>query len=388
MATDSHSELRPASLVIHGGQAPEVTTGAVMPPIFQTSTYVQPALGEPHGEYDYARVANPTRERLEASFQILEGGEDGIAFASGMAAIEAVLLLLSAGDHVICEDNVYGGTQRLFRQVFEKFGIAFEFVDTRDPDRVAAALTPKTKLVFVETPTNPMMRITPIAAIAELAHGVGALLCVDNTFASPINQRPIDLGADIVVHSTTKYLNGHSDVIGGAAITRTVDLGERLRFIRKCSGAVPGPWDCWLCLRGIKTLHIRIERHNQNGGAIAEYLQARSDIEDVHYPGLPSHPQHELARSQMMGFGGMVSFELGSPARARTFSEATRIFQLAESLGGVESLVGVPAIMTHASVPEDKRAELGVTEGLVRLSVGIEAIEDLVEDLDRAFSML
>lgn len=374
-----------ATIAIHGGQAPDPSTGAIMPPIYQTSTYVQPALGEPLDGYEYARVQNPTREALERNIAALEGASHGIAFASGMAAIEAIVKRLSSGDHVVYEENVYGGTHRMFVQVLARLGIEFTRVDSRDLNAVEAAMKPNTRLLHIETPTNPMMRVSDLRAIAKLAHDRGALVAVDNTFASPYNQQPLALGCDIVVHSSTKYLNGHSDVIGGVVATSNDDVNNELRFLQKASGGVPGPWDSWLVLRGTKTLAVRMERHNSNGQKIAEWLATRSDIEAVHYPGLPSHPQHELAKSQMRGFTGMISLELGSLERATRVAQATRLFSLAESLGGVESLIGHPAIMTHASVPREIRAEQGVTDGLIRLSVGIEDADDLIEDLDNAF---
>jgi len=380
----SDRSLRFATRAVHAGQRPDPTTGAVMPPVYQTSTYVQPALGEPKGGYEYARVQNPTREAMEANIAALEGAAHGAAFASGLAAIEAIIKTLSAGDHVVSEENVYGGTMRMFTKVLSRFGIEFTFVDARDPQNIRDALRDNTRLVHLETPTNPMMRLTDLAAAAEIAHEADALLCVDNTFASPYNQRPLELGADIVVHSTTKYLNGHSDVIGGVVATSNEEVAEGLRFLQKAAGAVPGPWDSWLVLRGTKTLPLRMEAHNRNGQRIAEWLEQDGRVEAVHYPGLPSHPQHELARRQMKGFTGMISVELGSAERAKRMVEATRVFALAESLGGVESLIGHPAIMTHASVPQDRRDAMGVTEDLVRLSVGIEDVDDLIEDLDQA----
>jgi len=387
MASDA-SPLRPATQVIHAGQSPEPITGAVMPPIFQTSTYVQPRLGE-HTGYEYARVQNPTREALERSVAALEEGDRGLAFASGMAAIECVLTTLcSAGDHVVCEENVYGGTMRLMLRVLSRLGIEFDFVDSRDPEAVRAALRPRTRLVFLETPSNPLMRLTDLAAVIALAREAGVAVCVDNTFATPINQRPLPLGADVVVHSATKYLNGHSDVIGGVLAIRGEALADELAFVRKCSGGVAGPMDAWLVLRGIKTLHVRMERHNENGMAVADFLEGHPEVGAVHYPGLASHPQHALARRQMSGFAGMISLDMGSPARARALVEGTRIFALAESLGGVESLISVPALMTHASVPEERRMRMGVTEGLVRLSVGIEDVRDLIADLDQALARL
>ena len=379
-----NNELHFGTLAIHAGQTPDPTTGAIMPPIYQTSTYVQPALGEPLLGYEYARVQNPTREAMERNIAALESGKHGMAFASGMAAIEAIVKTLSAGDHVIYEENVYGGTHRMFTMVMARFGVEFTRVDSRDLDAVRAAVKPNTKLIHIETPTNPMMRITDLRGVAKIAREAGALVAVDNTFASPYNQRPIELGSDIVVHSSTKYLNGHSDVIGGIVVTNNDDVADKLRFLQKASGAVPGPWDSWLVLRGTKTLAVRMERHNSNGMAIAEYLSKRGDLEAVHYPGLPSHPQHKLAASQMRGFTGMISLELGSLERAKKVVQATRLFSLAESLGGVESLIGHPAIMTHASVQREIREAQGVTDGLVRLSVGIEDVDDLMEDLDQA----
>jgi cystathionine gamma-lyase len=369
---------------VHAGQSPDPTTGAIMPPIYQTSTYVQPALGEPKQGYEYARVTNPTRTALEANIAALEGAEHGMAFASGLAAIEAVVKRLSAGDHVVYEENVYGGTHRMFVTVLARLGIEFTAVDSRDPQNVKDALRPNTKLIHIETPTNPMMRLADIRAIAAVADEAGVPLCVDNTFASPYNQRPLELGAHLVMHSNTKYMNGHSDVIGGIIVTSDDAIAEELRFQQKATGGVPGPMDCWLVLRGTKTLHVRMEAHNRNGQRIAEYLAEHPAVEAVHYPGLPSHPQHALAKKQMRGFTGMISIELGSLERARKMVEATRVFALAESLGGVESLIGHPALMTHASIPEASRARMGISDGLVRLSVGIEDVEDLIEDLDRA----
>jgi cystathionine gamma-lyase len=381
-ADDSHRH-RLATRAIHAGQAPEPVTGAIMPPIFQTSTYVQAELGAPVA-YDYARVSNPTREALERNLAGLEGGKHGLAYASGLAAIEGMAKLLSAGDHVVSEENTYGGTNRMFNHVLSRLGIRFTFVDSRDPDQVRSAMRPETKLVHVETPTNPMMRLCDLGAIASIAHEGGARLMVDNTFATPYNQRPLEFGADVVVHSTTKYLNGHSDVIGGALVVSDDGLADELAFVRKSTGAVPGPMDAWLVLRGTKTLAVRMRTHNENGQAVAEWLERHPAVQATHYPGLASHPQHALARRQMDGFTGMVSVELGSGERAKRFVEGTRLFALAESLGGVESLIGVPALMTHASVAPERRAAMGVTDGLVRLSVGIEDLDDLLEDLDGA----
>jgi cystathionine beta-lyase len=372
---------------IHAGVEPEPVTGAIMTPIFQTSTYVQPAVGEPHdGRYDYGRTANPTREALEASIAALENGTHGVAFASGLAAIEAIVKRLSAGDHVVSEENTYGGTTRMFNRVLSRFGIEFTYVDARDTDAVAAAMRPNTRLVHVETPTNPMMKLCDIAAVADVAHDGGALLCVDNTFASPFNQRPLELGADFAMHSSTKYVNGHSDVIGGLVAVKDAELAEDLYFIRKSTGAVPGPMDCWLTLRGIKTMHVRMQRHNENGLAVAKWLESHPRVDRVLYPGLPSHEQYELAQRQMSGFTGMVSVDVGTLERTKALTEHLRIFALAESLGGVESLVNVPALMTHGSVPEDRREAMGITPGLVRFSVGIEDVDDIIADLDRVLS--
>ena len=366
---------------VHAGVTPEPVTGAIMTPIFQTSTYVQPAVGEPEGHYDYGRTANPTREALEANLASLESGVGAVAFSSGLAAIEAIVKRLSAGDHIVSEENTYGGTTRMFSKVLSRLGIDFTYVDSGDPDAVRAALTPRTRLVHVETPTNPMMRVADIAALADIAHENGALLCVDNTFASPFNQRPLESEADFSVHSSTKYLNGHSDVIGGIVAVRDTEVLDELMFIRKSTGAVPGPMDCWLTLRGAKTLHVRMRQHNSNGLAVARFLEQHPAVDRVLYPGLPSHPQHELAARQMEGFTGMVSVDVGTLERAKALTEHCKVFALAESLGGVESLISVPALMTHASVPEDRREEMGITPGLVRLSVGIEDEADLIEDL-------
>jgi cystathionine beta-lyase/cystathionine gamma-synthase len=373
-----------ATRTIHAGQAPDPTTGAIMPPVYQTSTYVQPALGEPLGGYEYARVSNPTRSALQDNIAALEGGRFGVAFSSGLAAIDAIVKRLSAGDHVVSEENTYGGTPRMFNTILARLGIEFTYVDTRDPTRIREAIRPNTKLIHLETPTNPMMRVTDLAAAAEIGRLAGIPTCVDNTFASPYNQRPLEFGIDVVVHSTTKYLNGHSDVVGGMVVTDDDAWGEHLLYMQKAAGAVPGPMDAWLTLRGTKTLAVRMERHNRNGQAMAEYLTEHPRVEAVHYPGLPSHPQHDLAARQMKGFTGMISMELGSIERARAVVEATRIFALAESLGGVESLIGHPAMQTHAAVPAAQRAAMGISDGLVRLSVGIEDIDDLIEDVAQA----
>jgi len=382
---DTDREHGLATRAVHAGQEPEPLAGAVTTPIFQTSTYVQAALGK-HKGHEYARVSNPTREALERNVAALEGGTHGHAFASGMAAIDSVLTLLSAGDHVVCGENVYGGTHRLMEQVRSRHGLAFSYVDTRDVAAVERAVRPATKLLFVETPTNPMMRLADLAALGALAAARKLLFVVDNTFATPVFQRPFEFGADLVVHSTTKYLNGHSDMVGGMVVARRDDLAEQLAFFQKSIGAVPGPFDCWLVLRGTKTLTLRMRQHDANGRRIAEWLAADRRVPAVYYPGLPSHPQHDLACRQMSGFGGMLSFEAGSLERARRVVERTRLFALAESLGGVESLIGHPATMTHAAVPRAMREAMGLTDGLVRLSVGIEDPDDLIADLDRALA--
>ncbi len=372
---------------IHAGQRPEPLAGAIMTPVYLTSTYVQDGLGRNKG-YEYARSRNPTREALERNVASLEGGRHGFAFASGTATVDSIMKLFRAGDHVICGENVYGGTFRLFDRLLQHLGLAFSYVDTRDAQRIADAFTPRTVAVLVETPTNPLMRITDISAAAEIAHQHDALLIVDNTFATPVFQQPFRMGADIVFHSTTKYLNGHSDMIGGIAIVRDDALAERLQFIQNAAGAVPGPFDCWLALRGTKTLHLRMPAHDANGRRVAAYLAERLGANRVIYPGLPSHPQHELACCQMSGFGGMITVDVGTRERAGRVLERVRIFSLAESLGGVESLISHPASMTHASVPPERRAGLGITEGLVRLSCGVEDVDDLLEDVEHAFAGL
>ena len=374
-----------ATRAVHAGQVPEPLSGAVMTPIYQTSTYVQPALGRPRG-YEYARTQNPTREALERNVASLEGGTHGIAFGSGLAALDAVLKLLQSGDHVVCGDNVYGGSQRLMERIYARLGLRFSFVDMREIGNVEGALTPATRLVYCETPTNPMMNLVDLAAVGDLTQAHGYLFVVDNTFATPCFQRPLEYGADVVLHSTTKYLNGHSDMVGGLLVTARDDLAERLAFIQNAAGGVPGPMDCWLALRGLKTLPLRMRQHDANGRRVAEWLIGQREITRVYYPGLPSHPQHELACRQMTGFGGMISLDLGETARARRFVEATRIFALAESLGGVESLIGHPATMTHASVPPAMREAMGLTDSLVRLSCGIEDAGDLIADLEHALA--
>lgn len=371
-----------ATRCVHAGQSPETVTGAITTPVFQTSTYVQDGLGR-HRGYEYARLQNPTREAAEANIASLEGGVHGIAFSSGLAAIECVAKVAAAGAHVVSEENTYGGTTRMLTQVLNRLGMEVSLVDCRDLDAVRDAVRPDTRLALVESPSNPLMRITDVSAVARIAHEAGAILCVDNTFASPFNQNPLALGADVVVHSTTKYLNGHSDVLGGVLVLDDDALAEELRFVRKSTGPVPGPMDSWLTLRGTKTLHVRMERHNENGIAVARFLEALPAAQAVHYPGLPSHPQHELAKRQMRGFSGMVSADF-APATAKRLVEGTRLFRLAESLGGVESMISVPAVMTHASVPEERRLRMGIGNGLVRFSVGIEDAGDLIRDVEQA----
>jgi cystathionine beta-lyase/cystathionine gamma-synthase len=372
---------------IHAGQRPEPYAGAIMTPVYLTSTYVQEGLGQNKG-YEYARGKNPTREALERNVATLEGGRHGFAFASGVACVDSIMKLFRAGDHIVCGENVYGGTFRLFDKLLQHLGLSFTYVDTREPDRIASAVTPKTVAILVETPTNPLMRLTDLDAAAKVARKAHALLIVDNTFASPYFQRPFEFGADIVFHSTTKYLNGHSDMIGGIAVVRDDELAVKLQFIHNAAGAVQGPFDSWLALRGTKTLHLRMPRHDENGRRIAAWLADRMGAERVIYPGLSSHPQHALARKQMSGFGGMITIELGTRERAATMLGRVRLFSLAESLGGVESLISHPASMTHASVPAEKRAQLGITDGIVRLSCGVEDANDLLADLESAIKGL
>jgi cystathionine beta-lyase/cystathionine gamma-synthase len=368
-----------ATKAIHVGQEPDPATGATIVPIYQTSTYTQSAVGE-HKGFDYSRTVNPTRVALERQLASLEGARFGSAFSSGMAATTAVLGLLSAGDHVVVSDDLYGGTYRLFAQVLARFGLAFTYVDMADLEAVSAAIMPATKLFWLETPTNPLLKIVDIAAIAALRRG-DQVIAVDNTFATPFFQQPLGLGADISVHSTTKYIGGHSDVVGGIAITDSASLHERIRFQQNAAGGVPGPLDAWLTMRGAKTLALRMREHARNAQVLAEFLESRDDVERVYYPGLPSHPQHELAKRQMSGFGGMLSFSLADSRRAMEFARRLHYFSLAESLGGVESLISVPARMTHGSIPKDERERRGIDDGLLRLSVGVEDVEDLLEDV-------
>ncbi len=370
---------------IHIGQEPDPATGAIIVPIYQTSTFVQEEIGK-HKGYEYARTSNPTRAALEKNLAALERGRYGFAFASGMAAINALMTLLKAGDHVVAGHNLYGGSFRLFDKVLKDFGLQFSYADTRRLEEVASAFRPNTRILFIETPTNPVMEITDIAAAANLARERKVLLAVDNTFMSPYFQRPLELGADVVVHSTTKYLNGHSDGVGGAVILNDSGLADRLKFLQNAAGAILGPFDSWLVLRGVKTLAVRMERHNSNGLTVARHLEGHSKVKKVYYPGLPSHPQHDLARRQMTGFGGMLAFETGSLENARIVLKSVRLCSLAESLGGVETLISHPATMTHASVPPEDRQRIGITDGLVRISVGIEDVEDVIADLDQALA--
>ncbi|MEO0527672.1 MAG: cystathionine gamma-synthase [Bacteroidota bacterium] len=381
----SEKNLKFNSKTIHGGQQPDKAYGSVMPPIYQTSTYAQTTPGG-HQGYEYSRSANPTRTALENSLASIENGSYGLAFASGLAAIDAVIKLLEPGDEVVSTNDLYGGSYRLFKQVFEKFGITFHFIGMQDVSTIATYINDKTKLIWVETPTNPMMNVIDIVAVSHLAKKHNILLAVDNTFATPYLQRPLDLGADIIMHSATKYLGGHSDVVAGALIVKDKDLADKLYFIQNASGAVCGPMDSFLILRGIKTLHIRMQRHCENGKAIAEYLAKHPKIEKVYWPGFEDHPNHDIAKSQMSDFGGMISFVTkgSSYADAIKIVEKLKVFTLAESLGGVESLAGHPASMTHASIPKEEREKSGVVDALIRLSVGIEDETDLIADLEQA----
>ena len=373
---------------IHGGQHHEKVTGAVMPPVFQTSTYVQSSPGKPVGDYEYSRAANPTRTALEESLASIENGARGLAFSSGLAATDCLLRMFKAGDEIIAMDDLYGGTYRLFTRLYKDSGIKFHFVDMNDLEKFQSLINENTKLVWVETPTNPLMKLADIAAIAHITKKHNILFAVDNTFATPYLQKPLDLGADIVMHSATKYLGGHSDVIAGALVIKDKALGEELHFKQFATGATLGPMDSFLVLRGIKTLHLRVQRHCENGEKVAAYLDNHPLVERVYYPGLASHPFHEIAKKQMSGFGGMVTFTFksGKKEDAIKFLENLKVFTLAESLGGVESLANHPALMTHASIPEDKRKEIGISDDLVRLSVGVEDIEDLLADLAQAFN--
>ncbi len=374
-----------ATKQIHAGQHPEETTGAVITPIFQTSTYSNEKLGESKG-YDYGRTINPTRVALEKNLAALENGKYGFCFSSGMASVQAVITLFRPGDHVICTNNVYGGTYRLFEQIIKNYGLEFSYVNTSDLNETAKAIKENTKFIYIETPTNPMLNITDLNALSKIAKEKNIITCVDNTFMSPYFQNPLDFGVDVVLHSSTKYINGHSDVIGGCLITSDDSIAEKLKFIQNSIGAVPAPFDCWLIMRSTKTLAQRMKAHNENATSICDSLAGEKKIVKIYYPGLESHPQHKLAKSQMRGFGGIISMELGSYDKAVSFCNALEIFQIAESLGGVESLVCHPVSMTHASVPKDLRDKFGLTDGLVRLSVGIEDKEDLINDIERALA--
>jgi cystathionine beta-lyase/cystathionine gamma-synthase len=374
-----------STVCIHAGQEPDPSTGAIITPIFQTSTYVQDELGK-HKGFEYARTQNPTRAALERNIAAIESGKGAYAFASGMAAIGAIATLLKSGDHVVVTDNTYGGTFRLFDKVLQRYGLSFTYVDSSRLDLLEQAMRAETRMVFLETPTNPVMRLTDLAAAAEIAHRRGARVVVDNTFASPCVQRPLELGADLVVHSTTKYLNGHSDSVGGIVIGVRDDDLEWLKFIQNAEGAILSPFDSWLVLRGTKTLAIRMAQHNANGLALAEFLASHPAVERVLYPGLPDHPQHDLAKRQMNGFGGMLAFDVGTFENARRVCNRVKLIALAESLGGVETLMSHPASMTHASVPPERRQAIGLTDSLVRISAGIEDPEDLIDDLKQALA--
>jgi cystathionine beta-lyase/cystathionine gamma-synthase len=370
---------------IHAGQSPDPVTGAVNVPIYASSTYVQEEIGK-HKGYEYSRVSNPTRTALEENFASLENGRSAHVFASGMAAITALCTLMRTGDHIVCTDNMYGGTTRLFNQILVRYGLEFTYVDTSNAENVERAIRPTTKLVHIETPTNPMMALTDIHAVADIAHRHGVELSVDNTFMSPYFQRPIELGADLVVHSTTKFLNGHSDGLGGVLVGTKPEHAEAFAFVQKCTGGILSPFECYLLLRGVKTLAVRMRQHDANGREIAAWLSRHSKVNKVFYPGLPDHPQYALAQQQMSGFGSMISFEMGSLDAANRMLRKVRLCSLAESLGGVETLISHPASMTHAAIGEEGRRKLGITDGLVRISVGIEDAEDIIADLNQALA--
>jgi len=379
--------LRFGTRAIHGGQQPDPLTGAVMTPIYQTSTYAQSAPGE-HKGYEYSRTDNPTRKALEACIASLEMGDFGISFASGMAAISTLAQLFKSGDHIVCSDDIYGGTFRVFDNIYKNFGLEFSYVDTSDTKNIENALRNSTKLIWIESPTNPTLKITDIAAVSKITKAGKIMFGVDNTFMSPYFQRPLELGADVVMHSTTKYIAGHSDVVGGVLVTADPDLAARLYFAQNAAGGVPGPQDCFLTLRGIKTLHLRMERHEQNAGRIFEYLKSQNSVKKIYYPGDPNHPGYDIQRNQSSGFGGMISFDVETLDNAVKIMSKLQIITIAESLGGVESLIEHPAIMTHASVPPENRLKLGITNGFIRLSVGVEDIDDLIEDLERGFEAI
>jgi cystathionine gamma-lyase/cystathionine beta-lyase/cystathionine gamma-lyase/homocysteine desulfhydrase len=376
-----------ATTAIHAGQEPDAATGAVTVPIYATSTYVQEEIGK-HKGYEYARVSNPTRDRLETNLAALEGGTSSKVFASGMAAINAIVTMFKSGDHVVAGHNLYGGTPRLFNQVFANFGMSFTYVDTSDVKNVERALQKNTRIVYLETPTNPLMELCDIRAISDLARQRGIEVVVDNTFMSPYFQRPIELGADMVIHSTTKFLNGHSDGLGGVVVCTKPEQNEKLAFLQKAAGAILSPFECWLILRGVKTLAVRMLQHDCNGRRVAEFLSKHKKVSKVYYPGLPDHPQHELAKRQMSGFGAMIAFETGSLANANKMLRKVRVCSLGESLGGVETLISHPATMTHAAVGEEGRRKIGITDGMVRISVGIEDVDDILADLDQALAAI
>lgn len=380
--------MRPAvkfdTRIIHAGIEPDPTTGSIVPPIYETATYVLPEVGRDLG-FDYTRSSNPTRQVLENNLAGIEGGEHGICFASGMSAVDAVMKLLSAGDHVVCSDDVYGGVSRHFNRVLSRYGLTFTYVDSSQPETVRQAIRPETKLLWVETPTNPLLKVTDLEAMAKIAKEAGILFGVDSTFATPVFLRPLEYGADIVMHSTTKYLAGHNQIIGGALVTNDDGIRDEMKFIQKTIGAVPSPFDCWLTLLGLKTLHLRMARHAENAQKVAEFLEAHDKVAQVRYPGLPSHAQHDIAKKQMDGFSGMISFELkgGIPA-GKTVMNSVKLCGLAESLGAVETMITHPATMTHVDVPKEEREARGLTDGLVRISVGIEDADDIIADLDQA----
>ena len=383
----SNNNMGFATTAIHTGSEPDEATGAVTVPIYQTSTYAQESIGKNKG-YEYARTQNPTRSAVERNIAALEGARFGFAFASGMAAIDATMRLVKAGDHVVVSDNTYGGTARLFNRILANYNIEFDYVETSESLNVEAAIKPNTKMVFLETPTNPIMTVTDLKEVSEIAHRAGARVVCDNTFMSPYLQRPLEFGVDIVVHSTTKYLNGHSDGVGGVVVLNDEEDANWIGFVQNSAGAILSPFDSWLVLRGTKTLALRMEQHDKTGRAVAAFLEEHPKVRKVYYPGSASHPQHALARRQQKGFGGMVSFDVGSLAAARTVLESVKLCTLAESLGGVETLISHPATMTHASVDEAKRQRLGITEGLVRISVGIEDTDDIIADLDQALDKI
>jgi cystathionine gamma-lyase len=372
--------------VVQAGMTPDPTTGAILPPIYQTATYVLEEVGKDKG-FDYTRSSNPTRQVLENLLATIEGGQYGITFASGMSAVDSCMKLLKAGDHVVCSDDVYGGVSRLFNQVLINYGLEFTYVDSSDPPKIENAIQPNTKLIWVETPTNPLLKVTDLEAVGKIAKKYNILFGVDCTFATPVFLRPLEFGADLVMHSTTKYLSGHNQLIGGAVITNSEDLFEKLKFVQKTIGSVPGPFDCWLTIMGVKTLDIRMKKHAENAQAVAEFLEAHPKVSSVTYPGLPSHPSHEVAKTQMSGFSGMISFELtGGISAGKTVMNSVKLAQLAESLGAVETMITHPATMTHVDVPKEDREARGLTDGLVRISVGIEHVDDIIADLSQALN--